>query len=115
MPLPAIALAGLPWLGSVITAAATAIFTFFLQYMSRRVAQRLVYAAALLALLTAFWAFVTSSLSGLTYVLPSQLSHAWSFVVPDNAPLCLSICYTARSARAVYDWQKKLFALPTGI
>lgn len=106
MPFPV--LAGIPWLAGVLASLFTALFTWFLQFFTKRMALVLAAVAILAAITVAFFTLIQGVITGLSYALPPQFTVAVGWVVPSNAPLCVSAIMTTYFARWAYAWQVRI-------
>lgn len=106
MPLPAII--GIPFLAGVLGSLFAGLVEFFAKWLTKRVALTAAFIAASLGLFAVFFAVCWSAMQGIVVAAPQELSMALSFIVPSNAPACLSALLTAHVARWVYDWNTRV-------
>ena len=106
MPLPVIA--GIPWLAGVIGGLFSAVFSYFAQFLTKRVAIVATVIAVLVAITTTFFAVIAGIVSALSVAAPPQVSVAASLVVPGNATACASAYMAALVARWAYQWNVKV-------
>lgn len=101
-------LAGIPFLASVLGSLFGGILTFFANYLTKKLALTAAFITASLALFAVFFAVCWSTMQGIIYSSPPELSLALRFIVPSNAPACLSAMLTVSVARWVYDWNTRI-------
>lgn len=106
MPLPV--LAGIPWLAGVLGGLVAGLITFFVQFMTKKLALTAAFVTASLALFAVFFSACWALMQGITIASPPEFSLALSFLVPSNAPACLGAYLTANVARWVYDWNTRV-------
>lgn len=106
MPFPV--LAGLPWLAGIIGAMFTAIFSWFLQYVTRRFAIVLAVVSVIALVTVAFFSAINALILALEVTLPTQLFAAFSLVLPSNTTICLTAVVSAHLLRWVYSWQVRI-------
>lgn len=104
-------IAGLPWLASVLGGLFVSLFTFFAQYLTKRLALILAVVLALSGLTVAFFAAIVGIINGISQVTPPQLNLALGLVYPANANLLIASCLSARLARWVYEWNVKVIQM----
>jgi hypothetical protein len=107
-------LVGIPWLAGILGGIFTSVFTYFVQFATKRIAivgaAIVVIVALTAALFTAFEALV----SGLSLAVPAELSAATGLLLPANITTCAAIIASAHLLRFAYEWniriiQYKLF------
>lgn len=96
------------WLASFLVSLFTSAVSFFMQYVTRRLAIIAAVVAAIGALTTAFFGTMYFLMSQIASVAPDFVVHAYSLCVPSNFPLLFSIWISARLARWVYEWNVKV-------
>ena len=106
MPLPL--LAGIPWLAGVIGAFFVAMFTWLVQFVTKKIALVLAVVSVIALVTTTFFAAIHSVIAALSFVSPPFLSTAVSWVVPDNFTACVSAILTAHLLKWAYAWQVRI-------
>lgn len=106
MPLPV--LAGIPWLATILGSLFAGLLQFFVTYLSKKLALTAAFITASIALFAVFFAVCWSTMQGIIYASPPELAYALRFIVPSNAPACLSAMLTVNVARWVYDWNTRV-------
>ncbi len=96
------------WLASFLGSVFSALVTFFMSYLSKRIAIVLAVISAIAALTTAFFIAIYALVSTMVAVAPAFVVQAWSLLVPDNLPALVAACLTARVMRWVYDWNVRV-------
>ena len=99
------------FLGTLLTSLFTSVFTFFMQYMTKRFALLLAVVASIGSLTITFFIAFSSLVQALAYSAPSPIVQAFGLAVPDNAVLCLSTVFTAHVMRWVYEWNVKVIQM----
>lgn len=112
MAIPVIA--GLPWLAGVLGGVFSSIFTWFAQFLTKRLAIVAAAVAVLISITSIFMALVYALAQGLSVALPADIATAAYLVIPSNTPSCISAYLTAVVAKWAYSWnvrviQYKLF------
>jgi hypothetical protein len=106
MPIPA--LAGIPWIASVVVGVFSSVIAFFATYLGRWIAIMAVFVTVVTALTYTFALGITELLIALQERSPSQLALVLSWFLPTNFSACLGAIWTARIMRWVYDWNIKI-------
>lgn len=106
MAIPVIA--GIPWLAGLLGGIVTWLIGFFAQYLTRRLAIVAAAIAVVVTLTAAFFAGVHGVVSGLSSMSPPQFSVVLGFVMPSNAPACVSAILTTHTLRWAYEWNVKV-------
>lgn len=106
MPLPL--LAGIPWLAGVIGALFVSMFTWLVQFVTKKIALTLAALAVLLTVTTAFFAAIEGLLTLIVAVAPTELTQACSLILPTNTTGCLTAVMSAHLLRWVYGWQVRI-------
>ena len=101
-------LAGIPWLASVIGGLFSAVFAYFAQFLTKRLAIVAAVVSVLIAITTAFFAAINGIVSALSVAAPPSVAVAASLVVPSNATACASAYMAALVARWAYQWNVKV-------
>lgn len=107
MPFP-LAIAGIPWLATVLGSLFSGLIYFFVQFMGKRFALTAAFAAGSLILFGAMFAAVFAVMTAIRVALPPEFGLAMATIVPSNVPACLGAYLTARTARWVYDWNTRV-------
>lgn len=106
MPLPM--LAGVSWLGGLLISAFTALFLWFVQIFTKRLALVAAALVFIIGLTTALWAALEGLISGLTLALPSEFTQAIGLILPSNTTTCVAIMVSASMLKYAYDWNIKV-------
>lgn len=106
MPFPAIL--GLPWLAGVLGSLFAGLVTFFVVFLTKKLALTAAFVVGSLALFGVFFAVCWGALQGVIYASPPELGLALSFFIPSNAPACLGAILTVEVAHWVYDWNTRV-------
>lgn len=109
MPVPV--LLGIPWLAGVIASAFLGIFTWFMSYMTKRLAFVAAAIIVIVSLTTALFAGIHSLTAGLVYVLPAAITQSVGLFAPSNLSLCISVLVSAKMLRYAYEWNIKIIQL----
>ncbi|MDB6060358.1 MAG: hypothetical protein JWM78_461 [Verrucomicrobiaceae bacterium] len=104
-------LAGIAWLAEFLMIAAAAIFSWFMQYLSKRLLLVAYAVAAMLSLTAIFFVTVGALLTGLESVVPPYFVVALGLVVPSNFTSCASAIGAAHLARWIYAWKVRIFMM----
>lgn len=107
-------LAGLPWLASIIVGITSAFVGWLFKFATKRFAIVLLAVALLSTITAAFYAAIQALLSGLTSSLPDFFNIAAGWVIPENAPVCISAVLSAHAIRWVYAWQVRIIEYKIG-
>lgn len=75
---------------------------FFGQWMTKKAAIGSAALAALAAFTIGFWVALKALMMGVLVAAPSICELSW--LIPDNAAACVSVCISATIVKAVYDW-----------
>lgn len=102
------AVAGIPWLASVLGALFGGLLTFFAQFLTKKLALTAAFVTASLGLFGVFFSVIWGLMQGINFAAPPELGMALSFIVPSNAPACLSVILSAHVARWIYDWNTRV-------
>lgn len=91
------------WIFTFISTALINFIKFLMTWFTRKTAQTLGYAVAFLTIINALVVVFLALLSSISHVIPEGMIRGASLVVPDNAPLCVSVVLSARIALYVYS------------
>jgi hypothetical protein len=109
MPIPAIA--GLPWLAGLMGGLFSSLVSWFMQFVTKRLAVVAAVISGFVALTVAFLAALEGLVSVILLNSPIELTFAAQLIIPSNFTLCITTMLTARTARWVYDWNIKIIQL----
>lgn len=109
MAIPAIA--GIGWLGNLIAGLIGGIVSALGARLTKRVANMLLVAGALITLTAGLYTAMEALASAVTPALPPQFAAACGLFLPSNTTVCLSAILTAYLLRWVYDWKVKLLTM----
>jgi uncharacterized membrane protein len=99
------------WLATFLGSLFSSVVAFFMQYVTKRLAIVLAVISAIAALTLGFFAAILALVNAVSSVTPPYFSVAMSWIVPSNAPLCISTILTAHLIRWVYEWNVKVIQL----
>ena len=106
MAIPVIA--GIGWLGTLLASAFGTLFTWFVTFMTKRLAIVTAAILVIVALTSALWATIEGSLAALSLALPNEFSAALGMILPSNASTCISIIISAHMLRYAYEWNIRI-------
>lgn len=106
--MPIAAVAGLPWLAGILGSLFTGIVGFFVQFFTKRLAIVVAGVAIIVTLTAGLFTALEGLLSGLTYIVPTEISAGAALVTPSNLTACISIIISAKMLRYAYDWNVKV-------
>ncbi|WP_240326183.1 DUF5455 family protein [Vibrio splendidus] len=95
----------LPALAAFLGGLATKVFELFFLKFSKQMAMNLTIVTMVLGMATAVSFVIYGILTGLHFIVPSFISEAWGFFVPDIAVPCVSAIMSARVIRWAWIWQ----------
>lgn len=95
----------LPALAVFLGQLAATILGFLATRVTRTVAINLTVLTMVLGLALTTALALSAIFSGLSYVVPPELSQGFAFFIPDNAIPCISAIFSARVIRWVWQWQ----------
>lgn len=101
-------LAGIPWLAALLASMFGAIFSWLIQFFTKRIAIVLAALAVLATVTTAFFALISGLAAGLSSATPAEFNEAIGLVMPSNVTACLTAISTAHLARWAYAWQVRI-------
>jgi len=101
-------LVGIPWLASVIAAGFVAIFSWFLQFMTKRLALVGAAIVVVVALTTGLFAALEALVATIALAMPSEMAVATGLFLPANLTTCISVIVTAHLLRFAYEWNVKI-------
>lgn len=101
-------LLGIPWLAGILGSLFAGLITFFVQFMSKKLALTAAFVTASLALFSVFFGVCWSLMQSIMIAAPPEVSMGVHFLLPSNAPTCMGAYLTARVARWVYDWNTRV-------
>jgi len=79
-----------------------ALIAFFTQYMTRKVALVLSSSALFIGLTVAMVAAMNGLIAGISLAMPSSISLAAGWFLPDNLTACIGAYYSAVAVKFVY-------------
>ena len=94
-----------PALVAFLGGLAAKVFEFLFLRFTKQVAINLTIVTMIIGLATAVTYSIYALLTGLHFLVPSFISTAWGFFVPDIAVPCVSTILSARVMRWVWVWQ----------
>lgn len=106
MPIPVIA--GIPWLAGILGGVFSSIFSFAAQYFTKRLALVAAGIGLMAGVVATFYAAISGLVSGISAVVPVELSDAAGFFLPDNTAACLAAYMSAWSLHYAYQWNIKV-------
>lgn len=110
-----LAIAGIPWLAGIIGSLFTVVFGFLAKFLTKRFALFAAFVVGLLALFGVFLGVITSLLSGLSYVVPTEWTQYAGFVMPSNFKPCLTAVATAHVAKYAFSWNTRILQYKLGL
>ena len=102
------AVAGIPWLATILGSLFAGLLSFFVKYISKRFALTAAFVVGSLSLFAVFFSVIWGLLQTLNYVAPAELAMAFRSIIPDNFVTCTGAYLTARIARWIYDWNTRV-------
>lgn len=102
------AIAGIPWVATVLGGLFASLLTFFVKFVSKKFALTAAFATGSLMLFGVFFAVVWGCLQAVRIAAPSEVSMAFSLIVPNNFVTCVGAMLTAKIGRWVYDWNTRV-------
>lgn len=102
------AVAGIPWLASILGSLFAGLVTFFVQFMTKKFALTAAFATGSLILFGTFFSVIWSLLQAINFAAPTEVGMAFRTIIPNNFVTCLGAYITARIARWVYDWNTRV-------
>lgn len=102
------AVAGIPWLATILGSLFAALLSFFVKFVSKKFALTAAFVAGSLMLFGVFFAVIWGLLQTLSYVAPTEVGMAFRSIIPNNFVACTGAYLTARIARWVYDWNTRV-------
>lgn len=107
MPLP-LAIAGIPWLASILATLFGGLIVFFVKFFSKKFALTAAFATGSMILFAVMFGVIYAAMTAIRVALPPEFGLAMSTIVPGNVPACLGAYFTAVTARWVYDWNTRV-------
>lgn len=101
-------LLGLPWLAGVLGGLFASVFSYFAQYLTKRIALVVTVIAVLVTLTASMFTALQAIITGLSYAVPASISEGMALLIPDNALPCLTAVISAHVIRYVYDWNVRI-------
>lgn len=95
----------LPALAAFLGSLATKVFEIFFLKFSKQMAINLTIVTMILGMATAVSLTIYTMLTAIHFIVPSFISEAWGFFVPDIAVPCASTIMSARVMRWAWIWQ----------
>ncbi|WP_194089229.1 DUF5455 family protein [Vibrio hibernica] len=95
----------IPALIAFLAQLAATVLGWFALRLTRNVAINLTVLTMVIGLALTTALALSVIFSGLSYVVPPNLSEGFSLFIPDNAIPCLSAIFSARVIRWVWQWQ----------
>lgn len=102
------AIAGIPWLATVLGGLFAALLTFFVKFLSKKFALTAAFATGSIMLFGTFFTVIWGLLQGIRVAAPPEVGDAFNLIVPNNFITCVGAWATARIARWVYDWNTRV-------
>lgn len=109
--MPFALLAGVPWLAGVITAAFIGIFTWFLQFLTKRLAFTAAAIVLIAGLTAGLFAGLEALLSTISLVVPPEITQLSGVVLPSNLSQCMSVVITGYLLKYAYSWNVKIIQM----
>lgn len=69
----------------------------------------------LMALVTGLYATISGLIAAISYIMPNWVSVAASWVVPDNAVLCVTTYIAGSAAITLFKWKMRGIQLSLGL
>lgn len=101
-------LAGIPWLASVLATLFAGLITFFVQFMTKKLALTAAFITGSLLLFGVFFGVCWAAIQAILFAVPQEAAVGLRFLLPSNAPACLGAMLTVNIARWVYDWNTRV-------
>ena len=102
MPLPA--LAGIPWLASLLGGLFAGFFAWFLKFAAKRFAFVAAAISLIVVVTTAFFAAIEAVVATLSATAPDWVNTGASMIIPNNATACIAAYIAALVLRYTYFW-----------
>lgn len=103
MPIPA--LAGLPWLASVVGTIVGSVAVFLGKFFTRHVAIKVGFSVAFLALFASFALYLGVLVDAVVIALPSEYGVVLSYIIPWNLAPCIALIISAEVGLWVYRFK----------
>lgn len=89
--------------------------TTFLDLFTKSAWRKVAAWTTLVTLVTGLYATISGLLAALSYVMPETVSIAASWIVPDNAVLCITTYIFASTAITLFKWKMRGIQLSLGL
>lgn len=88
--------------------------TTILDLFSKSAWRKLGAWTTLVSLVVGLYATISALISGIAYVMPSSITIAASWIIPDNAVTCLTTYIAGCAAITLFKWKKRGIQMALG-